>query len=236
LDLKEELSLEEEQAVKELIECCNAHDGTRYTPEADGDAYLLDTENGQLCSAVIIYSLGETRHGRELEELAAFTRPEKRRQGRLRAAMNLLQARRKGPYRFAVYDNPDAAACLEALKAVHENDDLLMVFPLEEAEEAAFPPGTETDEEQGYVRTPSGEAYRKDTGGTLYIAHVLTYPSCRRKGCARALLKALLWQGRERGSRQAMLQVSTANQPALRLYESLGFRETQRVENWYIEV
>lgn len=53
----------------------------------------------------------------------------------------------------------------------------------------------------------------------------------RRRGYARLLTHHLLQWGRAQGAHTAFLQVTRENEPALRLYESLGFREHYRY--WY---
>ena len=67
-----------------------------------------------------------------------------------------------------------------------------------------------------------------DYAGLFDIA---TAPALRGKGHARALTACLLQRAQERGARTAYLQVVAANLPALKLYESLGFRACYRY--WY---
>ena len=56
----------------------------------------------------------------------------------------------------------------------------------------------------------------------LYAIHV--HPDFRRRHYASAVCRTNLRTGRLRGARSAYLQVVSENQPALRLYRSLGFR------------
>jgi ribosomal protein S18 acetylase RimI-like enzyme len=60
---------------------------------------------------------------------------------------------------------------------------------------------------------------------------IATDPAQRRRGHARRLARHLLAWGQALGARRAYLQVEADNAPALRLYESLGFREVYRY--WY---
>ena len=68
-------------------------------------------------------------------------------------------------------------------------------------------------------------AYADDWVGFRAIEVV---PAHRRQGLGLAVMDALLEWGAERGAATAYLQVIGDNQPALRLYESLGFREHHR--------
>ena len=52
---------------------------------------------------------------------------------------------------------------------------------------------------------------------------VVTDPEQRRRGLSRAVLCHLLARGQEAGATGACLQVVASNEPAIALYESLGF-------------
>ena len=56
-----------------------------------------------------------------------------------------------------------------------------------------------------------------------YIANVATHPDYRGHGLARMLVKAALDRIRTQGGRYALLDVRADNEPAYRLYRSLGF-------------
>ncbi len=60
---------------------------------------------------------------------------------------------------------------------------------------------------------------------------VVTREGARRRGFARTIVAALLRWGRERGARQAYLQVEEGNAPALALYGGFGFAPAYRY--WY---
>lgn len=60
---------------------------------------------------------------------------------------------------------------------------------------------------------------------------VVTREGARRRGFARTVVAALLRWGRERGARQAYLQVEEGNAPALALYGGFGFAPAYRY--WY---
>ena len=56
-----------------------------------------------------------------------------------------------------------------------------------------------------------------------YIANVATHPDYRGRGLARTLVTAALDRIRTQGGRYAQLHVRADNEPAYRLYRSLGF-------------
>lgn len=55
----------------------------------------------------------------------------------------------------------------------------------------------------------------------IYAIHV--HPDCRRRHFASTICRTILNRGLERGARRAYLQVVRNNDPAIRLYSSLGF-------------
>lgn len=57
-----------------------------------------------------------------------------------------------------------------------------------------------------------------------YIANVATHPDHRGRGLARLLVGAALDHIRARGGRHVLLEVRGDNEPAYRLYQSMGFR------------
>jgi putative acetyltransferase len=64
--------------------------------------------------------------------------------------------------------------------------------------------------------TPAG-------GGALELAKLTVAPEFRGQGVARHLVERCIAYARERGARRMMLVSNSQLQPALRLYESLGF-------------
>lgn len=67
--------------------------------------------------------------------------------------------------------------------------------------------------------------------GRVGLFDLTVDPGRRRQGLAKRLIDSLLSWGREHGAEQAYLQVETGNQPALALYDKLGFQEVYRY--WY---
>ena len=226
------------QDVGGLIRASNLHDGTRYGMIEDADGYAFAyQEDGKLCSAAAIYRMGETFKGRPVCELAAFTAPEYRRRHCFTKLMERLSGELKGSaLRFAVYPNADTSAVLAGLGAVHEHDELMLETGTEAfagaAGKAAIPEGEKLkiDFEEGYACSKHGECYFRTGSESAYIFGVLSYARHRRKGHAREMLKQLFSAFYEKGISRACLQVSSENLPALGLYESLGMKETDRLE------
>ena len=67
--------------------------------------------------------------------------------------------------------------------------------------------------------------------GWVGLFGLVTELDMRRRGLGRRLTKALLESGAAAGAKTAYLQVEADNDPALRLYESLGFRDVYQY--WY---
>ena len=67
--------------------------------------------------------------------------------------------------------------------------------------------------------------------GHLGIFDIVIDPDQRRRGYGTDLMNALLAWGQEAGANMAYLQVMCDNEPALRLYDKLGFQE--KYQYWY---
>jgi GNAT superfamily N-acetyltransferase len=71
-------------------------------------------------------------------------------------------------------------------------------------------------------------AIRGDRG---WIGGIAVVPEQRRNGVGRALMEAVL----ELAPPTVLLEVIEANEPAIKLYESLGFERTRVLEVWQVE-
>jgi ribosomal protein S18 acetylase RimI-like enzyme len=67
---------------------------------------------------------------------------------------------------------------------------------------------------------------------TLLIANVAVHPDYRRRGIANRLTARALEHARQRGIRTTWLHVREENEPAIKLYRSLGFQERARRTTW----
>jgi ribosomal protein S18 acetylase RimI-like enzyme len=67
---------------------------------------------------------------------------------------------------------------------------------------------------------------------TLLIANVAVHPDYRRRGIAYRLTAKALEHARQRGIQTTWLHVREENEPAIKLYRSLGFQERARRTTW----
>lgn len=68
-------------------------------------------------------------------------------------------------------------------------------------------------------------------GKWVGLFDIVTDERYRRQGFGRAMVENLLAWGRMNGAQRAYLQVHRQNDPALALYDKIGFREVYRY--WY---
>lgn len=68
---------------------------------------------------------------------------------------------------------------------------------------------------------------------TSDIMNVAVHPDYRRQGIAEKLINDLVEDLKSRGSHALMLEVRVSNDPAIALYEKLGFRLVGRRKNYY---
>jgi [ribosomal protein S18]-alanine N-acetyltransferase len=69
----------------------------------------------------------------------------------------------------------------------------------------------------------------------LRLLTLAVRPEHRRGGIASALVRAILAQGREEGTRRAVLEVRASNEAAIALYEQHGFRRHAVRRNYYTD-
>ena len=84
----------------------------------------------------------------------------------------------------------------------------------------------EDDRVAGYV----GSQTVLDEADMMNIA---VHPDFRRKGIAEALVSGLVAALKEKGSRCLTLEVRASNEPAIKLYEKLGFLQIGRRPKYY---
>ena len=69
--------------------------------------------------------------------------------------------------------------------------------------------------------------------GESDMMNVAVHPEYRRKGIAEALVELLISELAEKGNHALMLEVRSSNDPAIALYEKLGFRQVGLRKNYY---
>ena len=69
----------------------------------------------------------------------------------------------------------------------------------------------------------------------VHIVNLAVHPRWRRQGLARALLADAFARARRRGACMATLEVRVHNEAAIRLYESLGFRQVAIRKGYYAD-
>lgn len=73
----------------------------------------------------------------------------------------------------------------------------------------------------------------REMADEIHINNVAVRPDSRGRGIGRHLMQAALTWGREKGVRQAVLEVRAGNQPAQELYRSCGFQMIGRRRRYY---
>jgi len=81
------------------------------------------------------------------------------------------------------------------------------------------------------VAPDAGLANLAIRGNRAWIGGIAVVPEQRRHGVGRALMEAVL----ELAPPTVLLEVIEANEPAIKLYESLGFEKTRVLEVWRVE-
>ena len=246
-ELLKELDKTDEKAVRQLVEECNAYDHTAYDSDLDGDFYYLvrndDPEESGVDSPLFAilsgYKLGETIDGQDVLEIEAFTTPVMRGIGMFTMCyQSLLDDFRGYRIRFmlkrpiAPFDTqvsevtsalpfvcPDAYETLSARGAIHQYDELLMQ---KELPRPLKNPGQQLSTKFGELHTTP---YDKET---LYVYGVLVYEKYQHAGHGRELMQALETTP-DGHYRKLLLQVSSTNLPALHLYQTMGYQETERI-------
>ncbi len=245
----------------------NEADEAKYAVPDDADYFALMYEDGSeeieiidddsmhdmldpelLRSFIAMYEMGETKDGREILELSAFTGPLHRKKGYFKTLFKYLSEDLEGlAIRFAVYKNDLNEAALNSIGAVFDHDELLMVLSLSGITEklkdadsgfiAVDKSKVETEEgtyEEGRAETKYGECFFRIYGENAYVYGILTYDSHRNKGYAKRMLKELFYGFLHDGIREVSLEVSALNVPAVALYESLGFITADRLSYYYM--
>lgn len=233
-----QLNRRQQRGIAALTADANAYDGTKYGAPEDADvyylAYLPQGKKHVLAGYAAFYRMGDSKDQRIVYEVSAAVHPDMRRTG---VFSRLIAA--AGPkvsdscIRYAVYENAAAKAVLSSRKAVYDHAELMLgcnTAGFDRVDEEV-----QTDHGTGHAYTKCGECWFRldESRESAYVFGVLTYENCQRKGCAYRLLSSLFAQLKETGISRAMLQVSSENLPAIRLYDKLGMQELERLDYYY---
>ncbi|GLI64804.1 hypothetical protein VaNZ11_008211, partial [Volvox africanus] len=72
------------------------------------------------------------------------------------------------------------------------------------------------------------------TGLNLHVSKIAVRADCRRQGIAKCLMQAVLrMAATQRRSISSTLHVALDNEPAVKLYRSLGYKEDGLLEDYY---
>jgi ribosomal-protein-alanine N-acetyltransferase len=80
---------------------------------------------------------------------------------------------------------------------------------------------------------PLGVILCRVAAGEMEVLTLGVTPAARRRGVARALMAAALPAAQDLGAEQVFLEVAIDNDPAIALYERLGFRGTGLRKSYY---
>src|SRR5687767_15238754 len=115
-------------------------------------------------------------------------------------------------------------------------EDYYTPFTLDEAAFRTMSTMWDDDLEASRVALVDGEpagicklAIRGERG---WIAGIGISPAHRGKGVGEELMRGVLAEARDRGLREVWLEVLVQNEPAIRLYEKLGFERVRVLEVW----
>jgi len=233
--MKNYLTEKEERAVRSIVDDANIHDGTSYSAPVDADEYYISCHDGHPVAFLAVYAMGETRNGRDVEEVLLFTRPEFRKKGRARRLWEKYLAgcaNANLSVRFSAYSCAAAEEFLARHGAEHSHDEVLMARHLggsteqkKKLKELDFP-----------MSNKWSECSVKTYGTVGYVYGVRTDVSHLRQGSAQRLMEDVFAKLYDMGASDAVLEVSSANVPAWKLYRKMGFEVEEKLEIWYIDI
>lgn len=229
--MKKYLNKNEQKETEEIINASNRYDKTGYSVPLDADLWFLSYHYGKAAAFLAVYHMGDTHEGHPVDEVLLFTCPEERGKKRAKRLLEKYREHVNSEYeevrhvRFTAYPSENTEDFLKHMKAVHEGDELLMT--------RALPGSGDLPGEDLTFSNEHSECSVRTYGDTAYIYGVRTDASHLREGSAERLLTEVLAGLSEKGAGKAVLQVSSLNAPALRLYEKLLFKVEERMELWY---
>ncbi|MHA1615764.1 MAG: ribosomal protein S18-alanine N-acetyltransferase [Candidatus Njordarchaeales archaeon] len=76
-------------------------------------------------------------------------------------------------------------------------------------------------------------AGRVEYGNLGHIVTIAVHPNWRRKGLGTMLMRKILNYFRKNSCKKAYLEVRVSNEPAIKLYQRLGFRKVRIIKHYY---
>lgn len=257
-----QLNRRQYRAMAGIVDKANAHDGTDYGFPADADIYYLlylpvriqdsgissvsrnvkkpgkRVKRDELAAYIALYSMGDSYDGRRIYELCAATHPDRRQSTCFDKLLSAAHKRIEGTaVRYAVYESKDVNSVLLSRGAEHDHDELMLGLELTkpQAGTAERPEDYEEEDNTGHVSLKYSECWYRlsENGKEAYVFGVRTDAGHFGEGYAYRMLKALCAGLAEKGAVNMLLQVSSDNAPALRLYDKLGMKEIRRLSYYY---
>lgn len=246
------LSQEQTNAIHLITELCRQSDNHSLSCPDDGDEFwLLYDACGEMNAFLAVYRMDEASW-----ECSAFTRPDRRRLGYFSALLEQVcsDSQAQGePDLYFVADKKcrDTCIVLEHIGAQFLYDEYMMeTEPGADDGRAKWESGKDsvrslciTSEYDEHEKTLTIYAWLPDSEGSAsapigtcritfqqdsaYLYALKIAPAHRGQGLGTHFLLCVLSRLREQGCARLRLQVSGANEPALRLYKKTGFHITE---------
>lgn len=233
------LSDNEKGELQKLCNACNLNDGTCFSVPYDADIYGLMKDEGKLICAICAYHMGGRKDEMETDEIYAFTLPGFRKKGCFYSVLSFLMPVLRDALVFPVYKlNPGLLEILDRLKAKKDYDEYFMERELTENIETAGSMEMSGTENIKYEETSEDEIFfssrfcecciMKYSKDCLYLYGMLTYARFQGMGHGFEFLSELIRlieTGKTglHGFKRIILQVSSENIPAVKLYKKCGF-------------
>lgn len=83
------------------------------------------------------------------------------------------------------------------------------------------------------IENPKGFALGRIAGPEVELLTLAVHPEARRQGIGRTLLAGFEGHARQKGAKQAFLEVAEQNQGAIALYRAQGYKDAGYRKNYY---
>ena len=196
-----------------------------------------------LLAALCVFHMGDTKDSLPIDELIALTDPKARRRGCFQSLLTKASPLLRPILRFSLpkassgTDMPSRHFLLH-IGAGFDHDEYLMERKLSPA--AACDPSAASDPSALPLRLNArdgltevscryGECFLSDWSNGVYLFGMLVYERFRGQGYGTRILRALFHRLCTQGCSRVVLEVSSDNLPAIRLYRKMGFQMIEGV-------